>query len=155
MCGGAVNTIQRFFNKVDIEDDGCWLWLAAIDKDGYGRFKFESTIKKGAHRVAYEWFIGEIPEGLVVDHLCRVRNCVNPAHLEIVTQQENIARGETGNYLTNGDYNKLKTHCPQSHEYNEENTYFYQGSRQCRECVRQRGKAYYQRKKNSVKEVVR
>ena len=72
---------------------GCWLWTAAL-KNGYGRITMMNPKRKtAAHRVSYEAFVGPIPEGLTLDHLCRVRCCVNPAHLEPVTMRENIMRG--------------------------------------------------------------
>lgn len=81
---------SRFWTKVAITPS-CWLWLAATNQNGYGTFSHESRPCK-AHRFAYELLVGPIPEGLVLDHLCRVRNCVNPSHLEPVTQVENLRR---------------------------------------------------------------
>lgn len=86
----------------------------------------------GAHRYAYEHFIGPIPEGLQVDHLCRVRNCVNPDHLEAVTCRENVLRGDGV-----AAANARATHCPQGHAYDEANTYTWtNGGRHCRACAR-------------------
>lgn len=87
---------RRFWAKVDTTDpSGCWLWTGAVDpQTGYGRMYVEpSTL--GAHRVAYLLLVGDIPEGQQLDHLCRVRRCVRPDHLEPVTQRENLLRGET------------------------------------------------------------
>lgn len=82
----------RFFQKVN-KTDQCWLWLGTINQYGYGMFrKGKDTITTGAHRISYELFIGEIPFGLELDHKCRVRNCVNPKHLEAVTRKENASR---------------------------------------------------------------
>lgn len=72
--------------------NGCWLWQGAKNPDGYGQMDHR-WFTFGAHRVSYLAFVGPIPEGLVIDHLCRVRHCVNPAHLEAVTSAENIRRG--------------------------------------------------------------
>lgn len=88
-----------------------------------------------AHRVAYELEVGPIPDGMQLDHLCRVRNCVNPSHLEVVDNATNTARG------TAGDWQRNKTHCAQGHEYNEENTrvskdYMGRTRRTCRACER-------------------
>jgi hypothetical protein len=81
--------------------------------------------------MAYEWLVGPIPDGFQIDHLCRVRNCVAPDHLEAVTQQENLRRGEAG------ANNKIKTHCPHGHEYTPENTLVNRsGSRVCVICKR-------------------
>lgn len=84
---------ERFWSKVvEIDGDGsCWLWTAAKSGKGYGCVVIDRR-RYPAHRVAYEMFVGPIPEGLEIDHLCRVRNCVNPAHLEPVTHAENVRR---------------------------------------------------------------
>lgn len=118
----------RFMDKVSPEpNSGCWLWTAACDKDGYGLFKADRL--QGAHRYAFELFKGEIPKGLQIDHLCKVRCCVNPDHLEAVTFQENMRRGA----------NAQKLHCIHGHIYDERNTLrLADGSRQCRMCRRGR-----------------
>lgn len=113
-----------------VKRDGHWIWTGPIrGKQGYGAI----TIKRKsfcAHRVMYETFIGPIPDGLQIDHICRVRNCVNPEHLEPVTCRENILRGE-GVCAKNAK----KTHCPKGHLYSETNTlYTREGGRQCRTC---------------------
>lgn len=108
----------------------CWLWTGATTV-GYGRFR-----GSGVHRMAYEELVGPIPDGLVMDHLCRVRHCVNPAHLEPVTLAENVRRGLSGRYQAS------KTHCPQGHEYSPENTYVTKvGQRKCRTCYISRRRA--------------
>lgn len=112
--------------------DGCWIWTAMRDKRGYGRIA--SGTKYGipllAHRVMYEMLVGPVPDGLELDHLCRVTSCVRPDHLEPVTHRENMARGEWA----------TKTHCPAGHEYNEENTMRRSNrrSRECRACKKAR-----------------
>ena len=78
-----------------VEVDGCWLWTGGR-RGGYGRIKLAETGTVDAHRLSYEHHIGPIPDGLVIDHLCRNRSCINPAHLEPVTTAENIRRGEAG-----------------------------------------------------------
>jgi hypothetical protein len=136
---------ERFWEKV-IKTDSCWLWIAATTK-GYGRFRI-GTLKE-AHRVSYELVKGSIPEGLVLDHLCRVKNCVNPEHLEPVTNAENINRGDKTNQGWN---NRSKTHCPKGHAYAGENLNFYKGRRVCRTCNRIKSKEFYwERRKNEVK----
>lgn len=119
---------ERFWSKVD-KTDTCWLWTAALVK-GYGRFTSDVR-QMGAHRWSYEALVGPIPEGLTLDHLCRNPRCVNPDHLEPVTQRENVARIPR------------KTHCPQGHPFTAENTYVRTMPRedlrpvyQCRTCAR-------------------
>ena len=135
------SNLNRFIDKIEFTDI-CWLWTAYIDKDGYGNFWLDG-ITRLAHRVSYEWFVGEIPEGLQIDHLCRVRNCGNPTHLEAVTCKVNIRRGETGKGESD------KTHCPQSHEYSIVNTYIrpITGKRACRECHRIQNSISYHKQK--------
>ena len=90
---------RRFEEKyaVDFKTD-CWLWTASTVTGGYGRFRYLGKLML-AHRAAYEMLIGPIPAGLVIDHLCRTRRCVNPSHMEPVTQAVNISRGNTGKHL--------------------------------------------------------
>jgi len=122
--------LERFTAKVE-KTDGCWLWMGYINPKpgkGYGTF-YDGKKAVRAHRWAYENFVGPIPEGLQLDHLCRVRHCVNPSHLEPVTARENIRRGE--NHVAK---NARKTHCLHGHEFTEENTYRSSRGRDCREC---------------------
>lgn len=113
----------------------CWLWEGYVSKEGYGYSTFEG---KGriAHRHVYELLVGPIPKGLQLDHLCRVRNCVNPDHLEPVTPRENLMRG-----FTHARSNSEKTHCAQGHEYNEANTYYDKTQRSCKACKINRQRA--------------
>lgn len=133
----------RFWPKVDKQEDDCWLWTART-VDGYGTFWMGYAIgHKKAHRLAYELLVGEIPVGLELDHLCRVRNCVNPAHLEPVTHRENARRG---NGCSARFYDV--THCVHGHEFTTENTYIRgDGGRFCRQCGRRRYKEYMARKR--------
>jgi len=131
---------DRFWLKVE-KTETCWLWRGAITKFGYGQ-----TSDRGrsipAHRAAYELEVAPIPEGLHLDHLCRVRNCVRPDHLEPVTPRVNLLRGQT-----NAAANAAKTECPQGHPYDEENTRFdkRRGIRHCKECGRRRTREWRQR----------
>lgn len=119
---------DRFWEKVDrLGPDECWEWLAG--KNGrYGAIYVDGQ-NVGAHRFSYEILVGPIPEGLVLDHLCRNEGCVNPNHLEPVEQRENVLRGEGPSAA-----NVKKTHCPQGHPYNEENTGGSERVRWCRAC---------------------
>ena len=125
-------TARRFWAKVDKQDNGCWHWLGHLNPGGYGMF-WEVPRKHYAHRWSYEEFVGPIPEGLHIDHLCRVRHCVNPEHLEPVTCRVNLLRGET---VTAS--HAAKTHCPRGHCYDEKNTWHHRGERHCRACNREK-----------------
>jgi len=127
--------IERFCAKV-LKTEDCWLWTGA-KSGGYGLIKKNgSTIL--AHRAAFGFRYGaNIPAGLTIDHLCRNRGCVNPAHLEVVTSRENILRGASIQAK-----NAAKTYCLRGHPFSKENTMFYRShrgvARICRECSRTR-----------------
>lgn len=86
---------------------GCWLWLGSLDKDGYGRLSWKNHAC-GAHRYSWMAFRGPIPEGMQIDHMCRVRSCVNPDHLRVVTPRQNVLE----NSLSHQARNAAKPHCP-------------------------------------------
>ena len=143
-----ITLTERFWSKVHISDTHsyngtpCLEWTAQIDGGGYGRFWLNGK-KQYAHRVSYEDKYGKIPDGLVINHMCRNRCCINrEEHLEVVTQKVNAEKGLTGLHQ------RIKTHCPQGHEYSKENMYIHSdGWRQCKICVRIRSIQSYQRKK--------
>lgn len=116
----------RFWSKVaDSRPHECWLWRAAIS-DGYGAYR-EHGKSTRAHRKAYIDLRGQIPLGLVLDHLCGTKHCVNPWHMESVTQRVNVRR-----------WFARITHCVRGHEYTPENTYTGRGRRECRACNREK-----------------
>jgi hypothetical protein len=127
--------IDRFEAKFIPEPmSGCWLWIGATDENGYGRFgdwQDGRTRMFLPHRISYELHVGPIPDGLVLDHLCRTPSCVNPDHLDPVRQRVNVLRGNVGKKLE-------RTHCSKGHEFTSENTaWVARGSgksRRCRQC---------------------
>jgi hypothetical protein len=130
----TIRDLERISERVVIDDRDCWLWMGLRTKAGYGQMRMGKTF--AVHRILYEAVVAPIPEGLVTDHLCRVRGCVNPRHLEPVTRRENSARGNCGAHL------RAKTHCPQGHPYSGENLYVEPaGGRSCRQCKRDKRKA--------------
>jgi len=121
------SVLDRFWAKVEkgTRPDGCWLWMGRLNNNGYGSIRIMSKLVAGptlVHRFAYELLVGPIPEGVELDHLCKNRRCVNPAHLEPVTRSENCSRGDSG--LAWAAHQRRKTHCPQGHPYDLFNTYY-------------------------------
>lgn len=134
------NTSNDFWQRVQ-KTEHCWLWNAALDKGGYGEFYVAGRSVK-AHRYSYEQTVGPIPPELELDHIChnqdphcvggvtcKHRACVNPSHLEPVTGQINCRRGKGA---------ASRSHCPQGHPYDDQNTYHLRGRRYCRICIRAR-----------------
>lgn len=120
---------DRFWEKVDTSGE-CWLWKASLDLNGYGRFTIGRREEK-AHRTAYILIKGSIPDNLVCDHLCRNSQCVNPNHIELVTQRENVLRG-----ISLSAKRAKQIACHNGHAFTEKNTYIPIGThaRKCREC---------------------
>lgn len=123
---------RRFWAQVD-KTESCWLWRGEVDKAGYGRFGggrvAGQKVSRSAHRFAYTEIVGPVPEGLQLDHLCRVRRCVNPSHLEPVTCRENVRRSEAPTAIV-----ARSPHCPRGHEFTPENSVLRGGRRRCRRC---------------------
>lgn len=122
---------ERFWSKADFDphdEARCWPWRAAKSSDGYGSFTLHGRMV-GAHRMAYTLEVGDIEDGLSLDHTCGTRDCVNPAHLDPVPHVENVRRGRVG------EHNRRKSACPLGHPYDavrirtDGTTY-----RACRKC---------------------
>lgn len=136
--------LDRFTGKIIAQTSGCWLWDGFVMPGGYGKFAISRNKNVLAHRWSYETFIGPIPDKLCIDHLCRVRSCVNPTHLEAVTIQVNLSRGESISAQCG-----RKTHCKYGHPFDKVNTYRVRGKyRSCRTCA----KLYQRRLRQRIKQ---
>lgn len=133
------NDRERIEQNVVIGEGGCWLWQRHLTDRGYGLVQIKGRARR-AHRVSYEAFVGPIPEGLEIDHLCGVRACVNPSHLQPVTHRTNCLRSTAGF----PGVNVRKSHCPQGHPYDESNTYVVPSTRgrMCLACLYERNARY-------------
>jgi hypothetical protein len=121
--------LKRFKDKIRILGNGCHQWVGAIDRDGYGKFQLDGKCVF-AHRYAYQCYHGSLDDNLVIDHICRHRDCVNAEHMEQVTIKENTNRGN--------NYEASKTYCDNGHEFTSNNTYICPcGWRNCRACRRE------------------
>lgn len=125
--------VDRFFTKIDIQNNGCWLWTGSFGGGACAYPRFYWNRSNGyAHRFSCEFFNGRIPDGYTVDHLCKNTKCVNPKHLEAVTMKENGLRGNTFQGI-----NSRKTHCPKGHAYTQDNLVnTFRGNRICKICTR-------------------
>jgi hypothetical protein len=145
--GIRVPPIERILSRT-IEDptSSCWIFQGSLTIGGYGRVGIAGGKSyRVTHRVTYEHFIATIPDGLELDHLCRVRACCNPWHLEPVTHAENCRRAEA--YGERVAHRYAKTHCKRGHPYSGDNLKVTaQGTRKCRTCTRDRDNAYWRRR---------
>jgi hypothetical protein len=138
----GVTDREYVLDRISVDDNGCWLWTGYTDGDGYSLFvrgtAHLGTRRQGAaHRLAYEAFVGPIPERHEIDHSCRVRRCVNPEHLRAVTHAVNM-----------GAIPK-RTHCRAGHAYTPENTYWFPSRHtyRCRQCHREKNLAWMRAKR--------
>ena|SRR5215469_14381135 len=147
--GGYAAAVSRLLSKIRIDpSSGCWIWQGALSR-GYGVIKIDGKMLK-THRVMFRHGYGPIRKGFHLDHLCRVKACANPEHLEEVSPRENMMRGESIQAL-----NARKTECDHGHKFSDENTYIdKRGNRACKTCTfersaqwrkTQKGKAYLRR----------
>jgi hypothetical protein len=130
---------DKVVRRIHPDPSGCWIWIGSIDQYGYGRLSSRLSVKRGglsshAHRITWTLLRGEIPEGLQIDHLCRVRRCVNPDHLEPVTPLENQRRGIAGQVVR--ARHLARTHCVNGHEFTPENTRIDRSRKYPRRCCK-------------------
>lgn len=135
------NLTEYFWSKV-CKTNTCWIWLGSRASEGYGRIKPRNSKTILVHRFSYELHKEKIPDGLTIDHLCRVRGCVNPEHLEAVTNRENIRRG-----ISPAGIHSRKTHCPRGHSLSGYNLFIKKNTRQCRECTNMFKRIRYQKRR--------
>lgn len=132
-------SIKEYFVQRINKTECCWLWSGSLTDGGYGKIGHSKYRDALAHRIAYELFKGPIPKGKQLDHLCRIRACVNPLHLEPVTLKQNVFRG-----VGITAKNRLKTSCCRGHDFTKENTSFTEeGHRVCKMCANIRSKKFY------------
>lgn len=131
--------MDRLWSKAEATPNGCWNWTSCLDRHGYGSVRYQGATRL-AHRVAYVVTHGEIPKGLTIDHICRNRQCINPAHLEVASNTENMLRG-----MSPAARCARSQICVAGHPFSVENTYVHNGKRWCRKCAAARSRAYYAR----------
>lgn len=144
---------ERFSSKYTVDKSGCWCWSAAKTSDGYGQFWGNDSYVY-AHRFSYEMHRGNIPSGLVIDHLCRNPSCVNPEHLECVTMKENTRRGIL--FEVKRMKAKKQTHCKRGHALFGENLIVgLRGNRTCKKCQRDKANEWRDNNKHRCNELQR
>lgn len=132
--------IDRLMSHVVVIDTGCWIWTAKRSRTGYGQFRHDGQMRS-AHRVMYELSVGPVADGLDLDHLCRVRYCVNPRHMEPVTRRENMLRGDLGK----DRWYAGKPYCRNGHDLTVPNAFnVYASTRRCRLCSIEYNRARWQ-----------
>src|SRR5574340_41298 len=140
-----------FKTRYEVANNGCWIWLGARFSNGYGNTKIPGTRKfTGAHRFSFALHNGPIPDGLVLDHLCGNKACVNPRHLESVSQKENLTRaGSINRLIAMANEKHEAKHCSRGHLMDGENLYVYPNGkhRTCRTCMAMLRRNYQQKLK--------
>lgn len=131
-------TIQDHIDNI-IKDNGCWIWQGSVDSRGYGQLKSQGITWR-AHRFFYVSLVNKIPPNYQIDHLCKNKLCVNPEHLEPVTQFENMKRSGVW------EKNKGRSHCPKGHEYTPENIANTKRLT-CLQCKREYNREYMKKKR--------
>ncbi len=130
-----IKQLNSFEKNIDIMEE-CWLWIGNKLKTGYGYFWHNGKTEM-SHRVSYEHWNGNIPDGTEIHHKCHNRSCVNPQHLEVLTHRENLMESETVSTI-----NIRKIHCLNGHKFTPDNTYTRKsGGRECKACKKARIKA--------------
>lgn len=146
--GRTRDTLERFYSYVD-KKEGCHLWKGTVAKSGYGVFMLQGNNLVLAHRFSYEQVNGSISEGLHIDHLCRNRLCVNPDHLEAVTNSENVRRELLAKHP------RIPGKCSKGHDLTPENTYFHGASQtpRCLTCKRENYRRWWHTGDNKLKHI--
>lgn len=137
IIGNDIERMNQYINREGPLSDKlkskCWIWVGTRYRNNYGKFYLNGSHKL-AHRAVYQLFTGPIPTGMTLDHLCKVKPCVNPVHLEITTIGENVRRAGLHGVAA---VNAAKTHCSKGHKYTQQNKIIKKsGGRECRECRR-------------------
>jgi hypothetical protein len=128
-----IDVAVRLMDHVELSRDGCWNWIGKLDEDGYGQIHVgprREQVRKRSHRASYELFVGEIDSGIQLHHKCENRRCINPSHLEPLTQLEHAEKSPNTLQFINAE----KTHCLRGHPLFGPNLYVRNGRRHCREC---------------------
>lgn len=146
--------ITLLFSRIRAnKQSGCWEWTGRLTHNGYAQAVFANVTHR-VHRLVFAWLVAPLPDSNIhpfwqIDHLCRNRNCVNPAHLELVTAAENVQRAHRRYRKGEGIGRPCTNCCPQGHEFTPENTLTDRGHRRCRQCHREGSLASYYRRKST------